>query len=429
MPYDSNMKKIPSLLALLVSAGLGFAGEAARPAPVLIENARVAVIGDSITEQKLYSKFIECYLLACAGRQDVSVFQFGWGGERADGFARRLSNDLAVFRPNVATTCYGMNDGGYQPYRDAIGENYEKNMLDVITGLKAAGVEKIVVGSPGGVDPDYFVRPALKGEVYNENLASLRDIARKLATRESLAFANVHDAMMEALPKSKTALGKAYAPFGRDGFHPAPAGHLLMAMAFLKALGVDGDIGRITLHLDGTGTTASEGHKVLGVREDGAVELESSRWPFCFDDDAAGSRSILPFCTFNEDLNRLILTVRGLKTAKARVIWNGEQMEFTRERLEQGVNLAAEFRKTPFDAGFHQLMEAVAGKQNFETLLIKNLVTSFRTFEEDAKTDAGFAGALETVKAKVREKHARQDAAVRRILKPVKHLIKVEPLP
>jgi dihydroxyacetone kinase len=74
-------------------------------------------------------------------------------------------------------------------------------------------------------------------------------------------------------------------------------------------------------------------------------------------------------------------------------------------------------------------MEAVAAKQNFETVSIKNFVTTFRTFEEEAKADAGFAEALETVKAKVREKHAQQDAVVRRTLKPVRHLIKVEPLP
>src|SRR5262245_58121227 len=32
--------------------------------PVLKPGDRVAIIGDSITEQKLYSKYVECYLLA-----------------------------------------------------------------------------------------------------------------------------------------------------------------------------------------------------------------------------------------------------------------------------------------------------------------------------------------------------------------------------
>ncbi|NDD90801.1 hypothetical protein EBZ37_01770, partial [bacterium] len=74
--------------------------------------SRVAIVGDSITEQKLYSKFMECYLLASSGVPDVKVMQFGWGGERAGGFANRAANDLSVFRPTLATLCYGMNDGG-----------------------------------------------------------------------------------------------------------------------------------------------------------------------------------------------------------------------------------------------------------------------------------------------------------------------------
>ena len=86
-----------ALLALFVAPALRAAE------PVLKPGDRVAIIGDSITEQKLYSKYMECYLLACSGVPDVKVMQFGWSGERADGFANRAENDLAVFKPTVAT--------------------------------------------------------------------------------------------------------------------------------------------------------------------------------------------------------------------------------------------------------------------------------------------------------------------------------------
>jgi lysophospholipase L1-like esterase len=424
------MKTNPLIFSLFLTAALtpAFARDQAAPKSLLIENARVAVIGDSITEQKLYSKYIEAYLLACIGRQDITVFQFGWSGERADGFANRLANDLAVFGPNVATTCYGMNDGSYQPYNEAIGKAYEGNMRRVIEGLKAAGVAHIAVGSPGGVDPDFFTR--LDGKVYNATLAQLRDIAGRLATENGLNFANVYDSMMEALPKSKATLGATYAPFGGDGFHPSPAGQLLMASAFLKALGLDGAIGTITVDLAAKKTTASDGHTVVS-EADGTVELESTRWPFCHDagtTDAGSTRSILPFTGFNEDLNRLTLKVNGLTAAKAKVTWGGASMEFTREQLEAGINLAAAFPATPFDASFRTVMEAVATKQAYETVSIKNLVTHFRLFAEDAKTDAEFAAALATIRKKVSSKHAELDAAVRTHLKPVKHSVKIEAL-
>lgn len=394
---------------------------------LLPPEARVAVIGDSITEQKLYSKYIECYLLACTGRSDIRVFQFGWSGERADGFAARLENDLAVFKPNVATTCYGMNDGSYQPYNPNIGGAYEANMRRVIAGLKKVGVQKIALGSPGGVDPDFFTRPNLKGEVYNDNLAHLRDIAKKLATEHGLAFANVHDTMMDALPKAKTALGKGYGPFGGDGFHPAPAGQLLMATAFLKALGLDGDIGTITFNMDGP-SSASAGHRVAGGTG-GKVEIESTKWPFCFDaglTDAGSTRSILPFCQFNQDLNRFMLRVKGLSAAKAKVTWGETTKEFSREQLEAGINLAAEFAKTPFDAAFMDLMGAVAAKQAYETVAIKNLITHFRNFAEDAKADPEFGTALDVLRKKVGEKNSAHDASARKRLRPVRHTIQVE---
>ena len=415
-----TMRILPLLSILLAAVSL-------RAESLLPPDARVAVIGDSITEQKVYSKYIEAYLLACTGRSDIKVFQFGWSGERAGGFAARLENDLSVFNPNVATTCYGMNDGSYTAYTPQIGGEYEKNMRAVIAGLQKVGVKVMAIGSPGGVDPDFFIRPTIKGELYNENLAQLRDIAKKLAEENKQPFANVHDTMISALTKSKAALGKEYGPFGGDGFHPAPAGQLLMAQAFLKALGFDGDIGRVTVDMKGP-NTASTGHTVQGLQL-GSVTLESTKWPFVFDADpkAAGSnRSILPFTSFNQDLNRFTLRVLNLTGAKAKVTWGSHSKEFSREQLEGGVNLAAEFTQTPFDAAFADLSNALAAKQAFETLMIKTLVTNFRSFATEAKEEPEFGAALEVLKKKLMEKHTRLDADVRKFIKPVTHTIKVE---
>ncbi len=416
------MRILPSLLFLLATVSLNLRAESILPA-----NARVAVIGDSITEQKLYSKYIETYLLACTGRSDIHVFQFGWSGERAGGFAARLENDLAIFHPNVATTCYGMNDGSYKAYVPEIGAEYEKNMRLIIDGFKKAGVKAMAIGSPGGVDPDYFNRPTVKGDVYNDNLAHLRDIAKKLAGENKQPFANVHDTMLSALAKSKAALGKGYGPFGGDGFHPSAAGQLLMAQAFLTALGLDGEIGTITVDMKGQ-TTATSGHAVKNAAN-GSVTLESSKWPFIHDastTDANSTRSILPFTSFTQDLNRLTLKVANLGAEKARVTWGTESKEFTREQLESGVNLAAEFTKTPFDTAFAGLINAVALKQAFETTLIKSLVTHMRVIAAEAAEEPKVAAALAKLKKKLGDEHAKQDANVRKQIKPVTHTIQVE---
>ena len=296
----------------------------------------------------------------------------------------------------------------------------------IVAGLKKSGVQVMALGSPGAVDPDFFTRPTVPGAVYNENLAQPRDIAKKLAEENKQPFANVHDTMMDALGKSKAALGKGYGPFGGDGFHPAPAGQLLMAEAFLKALGFDGEIGVITINMKGE-PNVSTGHTISGSA--GIVELTSTKWPFCFDADptsASSNRSILPFTSFNEDLNRLRLHVIGLGSDKAKVTWGGQSKAFTRDQLEDGINLAAEFTKTPFDAPFANLMGAIGAKQSFETTLIKNLVTHMRVVAAEAAEEPKVAAALDKLKQKLAGEHGKLDAQVRKMLQPVKHAIKVE---
>jgi hypothetical protein len=69
---------------------------------------RLAIIGDSITEQKMYSRIIETYLTLCVPDLKISTRQFGWSGETAEGFLHRMTNDCLRFQPTIATLCYGM---------------------------------------------------------------------------------------------------------------------------------------------------------------------------------------------------------------------------------------------------------------------------------------------------------------------------------
>ena len=431
-----RIRTLPSLAILAVVMSIGVARDClGQAAAALVPGARVAIVGDSITEQKLYSKYMECYLLACCGVPDLKVMQFGWSGETAGGFANRAANDLAVFKPTVATLCYGMNDGGYQAWKDSIGEAYEKNMRSVLAKLQAAGVTAVVVGSPGAVDTDFFRPGQTMGDApahaaYNDTLMHLRDIDRRLAGDAGQRFADVHAAMFDAMTKAKAALGATYDVCGRDGFHPGPNGQLLMAYAFLKALGADGAIGSIAVDMKSGAGQPTAGHRLLGeTHGDGraTVELESIRWPYCFDGDAAqssGTRSVVPFVPFNQDLNRLTLTVTNLDAPRAKVTWGGEGREFTREQLAAGVNLAAEFSKTPFDAPFTQLQAAVAEKQAFETVMIKQFVTDFRSFPD--ADDPETRQAIDVITRKLLDRHGRLEQAVRGRLVPVKHTLVVE---
>ena len=75
MLLPRKLALLGALISALAASAIHSSASAAEP--VLEPGDRVAIVGDSITEQKLYSKFVECYLLACSGVPDLKVMQYG----------------------------------------------------------------------------------------------------------------------------------------------------------------------------------------------------------------------------------------------------------------------------------------------------------------------------------------------------------------
>ena len=85
------MKKLLFSLALLLglAAVCHADGAPAATAPTPLKAGdTVLIVGDSITEQKMYSELIEDYLLMCKPVENLRVSQVGWSGERAPGGLR-----------------------------------------------------------------------------------------------------------------------------------------------------------------------------------------------------------------------------------------------------------------------------------------------------------------------------------------------------
>ena len=415
-------RRVAWALGLVVAlAAASFAAEAK-----LQDGDFVAVIGDSITEQKQYSVFIEDYLLMCQPAAKLRAMQFGWGGETAGGYKNRMANDTLPFKPTVATTCYGMNDGGYRPFdENSQGKWYRESQTAVVQTFKKAGVRLIVVGSPGVVDADTFRHDPAAAKMYNETLSKLRDIAKEVATKEEAVFANVFDPMMEAMTKAKEKLGKDYAVAGGDGVHPGSNGQLVMAYAFLKALGCDGHIGTITVDLGAGKAEATDGHKVLSCKG-GEVEIESSRYPFCFfgnPKDSNATAGIIEFCPFNQDLNRFTLIVKGAKGDTVKVTWGKASKEFPAADAAKGVNLAAELLDNPFCEPFRKVEQTVRAQQNYETPMIKDLINKLPSMQRMVPEEAE---AFDRVRAALAKKDKELFDAAAAAVEPVKHTIKIE---
>jgi len=395
-----------------------------RAESILQPGDRIAICGDSITEQRAYSVYIEDYLLMCGPMGSTRALQFGFSGEVAGGLLARMETDLLPFSPTVATTCYGMNDGGYAALTPERAQRYREDQGKIIQALKKAGVRRIVVGSPGCVDSVTYTRgsPA----VYNGTLGQLRDIAREVAQQHGVIFADLYAPMLETMAKAKARYGPDYAFAGGDGVHASRSGSLVMAYAFLKALGCDGNIGTISVDMASNQAQASEGHKVLSVRE-GAVELESSRYPFCFfgDPKSAGATSgIIEVCAFNSEVNRLVLKVSSTSAARLKVTWGAQSKVFDVAVLAKGINLAAEFIDNPFSEPFRKVDEAVRQQQMTETSLIKGLLHNLPGYSQQLPEQRD---AFERIRSSVIQRCLANADAPTRLVLPVRHTIKIEP--
>ena len=396
--------------------------KAPAPGPLLLrEGDRLAICGDSITEQKMYSRIIETYLTVCVPQLKVTVRQYGWSGEKTDGFLNRMEKDCLTFHPTVATLSYGMNDSRYRPFDFNNGRWYEDHYTAIVRRFKQHDV-RVVVGSPGsaGKIAGWVKSRAGTLDQHNIHLCALRDIAMGVAEREDVRFADVFWPMYQAQVLAPAQHGstpeRPYEVAGRDGIHPGWAGHLLMAWAYLRAMGLDGDIGTITVDLQAGTATATEGHKVKSF-EGGKLTLVSSRYPFCARgdvDDANSLRSGMTLVPFAEDLNRFVLRATGPLSGTYRVQWGETVREYSAEELANGVMLPIDFPENPFCEAFDKVDAAVAAKQAFETTQVKRIF-------HGPEGRADFAKAV----AETEARRSPLAAAVADAMTPVAHTIEI----
>src|SRR5258705_6619606 len=132
------MKRWGIFLAVLLSAS----GTAvAQDAFALREGDRVVFYGDSITDQRRYTSFVETYVVTRFPKLNVSFVHSGWGGDRVNGGGGgpidvRLWRDVLPYNPTVVTIMLGMNDGGYRAFDQTLFDDYSSGFKHIVDTLK-----------------------------------------------------------------------------------------------------------------------------------------------------------------------------------------------------------------------------------------------------------------------------------------------------
>lgn len=298
----------------------------------------VVMIGDSITEQHLYSNFVEMWTVTRFPQWKLTFRNVGIGGDRSPGGNSRFARDVLVHKPTAMTVDFGMNDGGYRAFGDDTFKPYMDGLQGMANQAKAANI-RVAWCTPQPLD-NADPGPSALGLLYNQTLEKFSAGVKVIAEKNGGLFVDQFHPYLAALDRARAKSPKYERITGGDAVHPGPPGQALMAASILKGLSFPSLVS--SAEIDATGKVgAVQNCKVEGaVAKDGGLTFTrlDGALPF-FPMDAV---SILPSAPILDELNNYSLKVTGLAAGKYEVRVGGKKVAtLTTEELAAGANLAA----------------------------------------------------------------------------------------
>jgi lysophospholipase L1-like esterase len=212
----------------------------------LIENGFTILFqGDSITdagrERQLelpnnsrsfgsgYAFISAALLLQEQAHKNLTIYNRGISGNRADDLTERWQKDCIDLKPDILSILVGVNDFWHtlrHNYKGTV-TGYENNYRELmeITLEKLPGV-RLLIGEPFALDGGSAV-----DDTWYPDFDEYREAAKRIAAGYNATFIPYQEIFDNAL---------SYAPatyWSPDGVHPSMAGSHLMASAWLRAAG------------------------------------------------------------------------------------------------------------------------------------------------------------------------------------------------
>lgn len=362
MPHSFRMSITHRKLAAVGLTLLLLAARAPAADFFIHDGDRVVFLGDSITEQRLYTTYIEAYTLARYPAWKLDFRNAGWGGDTSwlrqrshpdeatlfaaaespqqamveDAVKRGLERDVLPLRPTVVTIDFGMNDHSYQPFREDIFRAYVRSQAQLAKVLEGAGA-RVAFLTPQPIEEK---RPDPDQDARNQSLRRFSDGLKEVAAREGALFVDEFAPYMELMLRERAANPAAFIG-GGDAVHPGPAGHTLMAWAILKGLGAPAAVSRAEIAAP-TGTVASAEHCAISnvkVADSGlSFDRLDEALPMPIDARAEPALKLAPVL---DDLSRYELRVTGLAPGNYEVNIDGESVaRVSQDKLAEGLNLS-----------------------------------------------------------------------------------------
>ncbi|MBS0262000.1 MAG: SGNH/GDSL hydrolase family protein [Planctomycetes bacterium] len=323
---------------LLTAAVLLCAGSAQAADFFFKDGDVIVMIGDSITEQHLYSNFVEMWTVTRFPKWKLTFRNVGIGGDRSVGGNSRFARDVLIHKPTAMTVDFGMNDGGYRAFGEDTFKPYMEGLQGMANQAKAANI-RVAWATPQPLDTGDQGPTALTG--YNQTLEKFSDGVKTIADKNGGLFVDQFHPYLTVLDRARKSNPKYDRITGGDAVHPGPPGQALMAASILKGLNFPSLVSAVEIDFKTAKIVAARNCQVeLLSAPDGAISFRRSdeALPF-FPADAV---SILPHAPLLEELNDYQLKITGLAPGKYTVqIGDAKVAELTAEQLAAGTNLAA----------------------------------------------------------------------------------------
>jgi lysophospholipase L1-like esterase len=322
---------------------------------------RVVFLGDSITEQRLYTTYIEAYTLTRHPTWNLTFRNVGWGGDTAwlrqrahpnedelfaatgadldskveNSVGRGLGRDVLPLKPTFVTVKFGMNDHSYQAFRPDIFRAYERSQAEIAKVLGANGA-RVAFLTPQPIEEK---RPNPDQDVRNQSLRKFSDGLKEVASKGNAGFVDQFAPYMDIMMAERAKNASAFIG-GGDAVHPGPAGQTLMAWAVLKGLGATSLVSKADIQV-GSNSAATEGcvvSEVHATAESVSFDRLDSALPMPIDTRAKAALKLAPVL---DELSQYSLRVTGLAEGSYVITIDGTRAAAaTAAELGTGINLS-----------------------------------------------------------------------------------------
>lgn len=321
------------------------------------DGERAVFLGNSITHGGHYHSYIWLYYMTHFPEMRIKILNAGIGGDRAIDMVKRLDGDVFSKNPTVIIATFGMNDSGYFEYNgdqpekfadEKVKESYDAYKQMEVRFKNLENTKVVLMGSS-----PYDETAAIEGNnpFKNKNKAMLRivDFQRESAKNNGWEFFDFNEPMT-AINQQFQQNNPKFTLCGTDRIHPDNDGHMVMAYLFLKAQGFAGkEVADINIDGSKMNIISSSNCEISNLKKSSTgmtFDYLAKSLPYPMDTIARGwgykksQAEVVKSVPFIEEMNREILSVKGLKGNYKLMIDEENIGTWPAKDLAEGINLA-----------------------------------------------------------------------------------------